>query len=457
MKRLYLIGIIILISHSTLIAVLPLPAVNNMSGINADENIVTLVASGTGLTKENATKSALRSALEQAYGTFVSSNTQIVNDELVKDEIVSISSGNIRNYNEISCIELPQGGYDVSVKAVVSIGNLVTFAQNHGMSTELSGNTFLMNRNMAKLNRKNEKKALNDLLVKVCMLVVKGVYDYHISVGEPVGNNPYNVSVNISLTPNENMTSLWTLIDESLNSICMSEQECENYRKLSMSVWNYDNYYYLKKNFGFSGDLNRDKNKVFKFRDYYGDFIGRLEECLTGAKYSYEIYDNLGTVITPYLIEYESQAEYGKIAKNCIDEGSKAYDRFYSVSLVPIPSQNPNSQIDVLGRYWRKSAFDIVYTESRLSALKEISIRPHPILLQKNKDFEANRKLMEFKYHMLQCQTIEEEKGSNLDILDHLKKASIIISELEKTNLFTQEQIKSTREILNQKIVEYSK
>ena len=160
MKRLYLIGIIILISHSTLIAVLPLPAVNNMSGINADENIVTLVASGTGLTKENATKSALRSALEQAYGTFVSSNTQIVNDELVKDEIVSISSGNIRNYNEISCIELPQGGYDVSVKAVVSIGNLVTFAQNHGMSTELSGNTFLMNRNMAKLNRKNEKKAL---------------------------------------------------------------------------------------------------------------------------------------------------------------------------------------------------------------------------------------------------------------------------------------------------------
>ena len=98
-----------------------------------------------------------------------------------------------------------------------------------------------------------------------------------------------------------------------------------------------------------------------------------------------------------------------------------------------------------------------MYTESRLSALKEISIRPQPIQLQKNKDFEANRKLMEFKYHMLQCQTIEEEKGSNLDILDHLKKASIIISELEKTNLFTQEQIKLTREFLNQKIVEYSK
>ena len=43
MKRLYLIGIIILISHSTLIAVLPLPAVNNMSGINADENISSTV------------------------------------------------------------------------------------------------------------------------------------------------------------------------------------------------------------------------------------------------------------------------------------------------------------------------------------------------------------------------------------------------------------------------------
>ena len=50
---------------------------------------ITLVTSGTGDTKEEAVKNALRSALEQTYGAFVSSNSQVVNDELVKDEIVS--------------------------------------------------------------------------------------------------------------------------------------------------------------------------------------------------------------------------------------------------------------------------------------------------------------------------------------------------------------------------------
>lgn len=58
-----------------------------------DEVILTVSADGT--TKEEAVKAALRSAIEQAYGTFVSANTTLLNDELVKDEIVNYTSGNI--------------------------------------------------------------------------------------------------------------------------------------------------------------------------------------------------------------------------------------------------------------------------------------------------------------------------------------------------------------------------
>ena len=101
---------------------------------------VTLVTSGTGSTKEEATKNALRSAIEQTFGTFVSANTAIVNEDLVKDEIVSISTGNIQSYQEVSCENMPNGEFDVTVKAVVSIGKLVSFAQNKGMTAELAGN-----------------------------------------------------------------------------------------------------------------------------------------------------------------------------------------------------------------------------------------------------------------------------------------------------------------------------
>ena len=64
---------------------------------------VTLVVSSTGNTEDEALKNALRKAIEQTYGTFVSSNTTIVNDELTKDEIVSVSAGNIESYKEIDC------------------------------------------------------------------------------------------------------------------------------------------------------------------------------------------------------------------------------------------------------------------------------------------------------------------------------------------------------------------
>ena len=54
--------------------------------LRAQDKEVELVVNGDGPTKELATRNALRSAIEQAYGTFVSASTEILNDELVKDE-----------------------------------------------------------------------------------------------------------------------------------------------------------------------------------------------------------------------------------------------------------------------------------------------------------------------------------------------------------------------------------
>ena len=52
---------------------------------------VTLTTMGDGATLEEAKNNALRNALEQAYGAFMSSSSIILNDELTKDEIVSVT------------------------------------------------------------------------------------------------------------------------------------------------------------------------------------------------------------------------------------------------------------------------------------------------------------------------------------------------------------------------------
>ena len=145
---------------------------------------VTLTVSADGATKEEATKIALRSAIEQAYGTFVSANTTILNDEMVKDEIVTISNGNIKSYKEIASAILPNGRTTITLNAVVSISKLTSFAKSKGASTEFSGAIFAMNVKMRELNKKNEMKALDNLIAQIKALLPVA-FDRELVLSEP--------------------------------------------------------------------------------------------------------------------------------------------------------------------------------------------------------------------------------------------------------------------------------
>ena len=185
---------------------------------------ITLVTSGTGNTKEEATKNALRSALEQTYGAFVSANSQVVNDELVRDEIVSISTGNIVSYDVLSFID--SNPKQITLKAVVSISKLQSYAQNKGMSAELAGNTFAMNLKMDELNKNNQDIALKHLLEQT-KLMSQNLFDYEISVGNPEkthGEFPgVQVPVTIRIKANKNTLAYYDLFHNTLSSLAVNK------------------------------------------------------------------------------------------------------------------------------------------------------------------------------------------------------------------------------------------
>lgn len=153
-------------------------------GVMNSSDEITLIVSGDGTTKSEATKIALRSAIEQAYGAFVSSNTTILNDELVKDEIVTISNGNIKSYKEVASALLPNGLTTVTLQTVVSISNLVSYAKSKGASAEFAGASFGMGMKMKELNKENEMIALNNLLEQVRALVPTA-FDKELILEEP--------------------------------------------------------------------------------------------------------------------------------------------------------------------------------------------------------------------------------------------------------------------------------
>lgn len=234
-------------------------ATGEQSNVN-DE--VTLVASGKATDSEKATTIALRSAIEQAYGTFVSANTTILNDDLVKDEIVTISNGNIKSYEVLSDVKCEDGQDMVTVKATVCISKLVSYAKSKGASTEFAGATFAQSMKIKELNKKNESQALQNVLTMVKeMLPI--AFDKKLYVADPsiakaipqysyprsnvekqyydYGNltdGYYKMVMYVIMEPNDNTSGVLNSICETLQAISLSKEEIIEYKKVGINTSN---------------------------------------------------------------------------------------------------------------------------------------------------------------------------------------------------------------------------
>lgn len=189
---------------------------------------VSLVVIGEGPTKEEATNNALRSAVEQAFGVFVSANTEILNDEVVKDEIATISSGNIKSYKLIAYEETTTGEKSVTLQATVSIGKLISYAQNHGSSTEFAGGTFAANMRLLELNRNATKKAL-EKLYQVLPSMVSSMYDYKLDVKDPIIHGNYcEIETVVKVLANRHTKEVGDFYFQSLKALALSETDLRN-------------------------------------------------------------------------------------------------------------------------------------------------------------------------------------------------------------------------------------
>lgn len=239
---------------------------NNSANSN-DE--VTLVVFGKAVDSEKATAVALRSAIEQAYGAFVSANTTILNDDLVKDEIVTISSGNIKSYKVLSDVKCEDGQEMVTVKATVCISKLISYAKSKGASTEFAGAAFAQNMKMKELNKKNELQALRNM-VAMAKELLPVAFDKKLSIADPaipekdlradpnpiyakpaVGSDAiiesyrnylnlldgyYQMKFCVSIEPNDNTNHILENISNTLKAIALSSEEQTEYEKMNMKL-----------------------------------------------------------------------------------------------------------------------------------------------------------------------------------------------------------------------------
>ncbi len=181
---------------------------------------LTLTQVGEGRTKEDAKYNALRNALEKAFGVYISSNTTLLNDEIIKDEIISLSSGNIQNFEILSEIQMPDGGFSSLVKATVSIDRLKTFCESKGITVEFKGGVYAANIKMKQIQEANTYALVSSVCNEITKLVQnRSFFDYKIEVREPKGLDGLTLDVTVTATANNNFNIVEDLILKTKSGI----------------------------------------------------------------------------------------------------------------------------------------------------------------------------------------------------------------------------------------------
>ena len=202
---------------------------------------ITISVSGEGRTKTEATDAALRSAIEQTFGAFVSTNTTILNDKLIKDEIATVSSGNIKKYTEVNYFEKNGKSY-VTLNATISIGKLISYAKSKGSSCELDGATFSAEIRKNKFYRDNTMIVL-DNLVKQINILKQDLFSPKIDYTKPYADGSVFVRVNLIIN-DKILSELDDLIFKTLKSVSIDENEAKRLKENGESVNEIEIYEY---------------------------------------------------------------------------------------------------------------------------------------------------------------------------------------------------------------------
>ena len=176
----------------------------SVSSNNSD--ILKITTSGSGETKELAVQEALRSALEQSYGTFISTKTNIKNDELIDDEIVSITNGDIHKYEIISEVSL-SNSYEVVVQSQISLNQINNFKSQIGEDKiSFDGKLFGVKRKLQKINQDAERISLKNLIETLDALYKNSIdfkmKDY--TMPQQNDDGKFGITFTVSINYNEN-------------------------------------------------------------------------------------------------------------------------------------------------------------------------------------------------------------------------------------------------------------
>ncbi|MHA8081547.1 hypothetical protein VR610_10345 [Aquirufa regiilacus] len=204
------------------------------------DNTVSIIVSGSGKTQDEAKQSALRSAIEQSFGAFVSSKTEIFNDQVVADQMESVSSGNIQSFTILNEAQLPDGSWGVTLRSIVSVNKLASFVESKGVVIEIKGGLFALNIKQQMLNEQSEIKAVHEM-VGLLHEPMQTIFDYSIKSGDPKSldaeSKYWEIPLVVTATANKNIDFCANYCIKTLSALSLISEEVTTYKSLNKTVF----------------------------------------------------------------------------------------------------------------------------------------------------------------------------------------------------------------------------
>ena len=205
-----------------------------------DDKDVSITASGSGKTQNDAKQAALRSSTEQAFGAFISSKTEMFNDQVVADQMASVSSGNIKSYEVLNESQLPDGSWGVTLKTIVSVDKLTSFVEAQGIAIEIKGGMFALNIKQQLLNEQGEIKAVSEM-VGLLHEPMQISFDYVIKSSDPKSldaeSKNWEIPLVVTATTNKNIDFCANYCIKTLAALSLSSEEVTSYKSLNKAVF----------------------------------------------------------------------------------------------------------------------------------------------------------------------------------------------------------------------------
>jgi hypothetical protein len=143
-----------------------------------------VIVTGMGISPDKARQSAVRAAIEQVVGTYITSDTMVQNGQLIKDEILSHSGGYVSATRVLSTERSEDELYLVRIEATVVSTRLVRKLKDLNIATKAIDNKALFEAALSKIDtdrsQKEETATGGDVLEKILGKFPKAAYKFKI-------------------------------------------------------------------------------------------------------------------------------------------------------------------------------------------------------------------------------------------------------------------------------------